>query len=162
MQSGVQIQHVCIHSNTTERIHRLCQFCMPVSDEQCEILTVNIFQIFTLCKDSLLSCNATQGVVNILTWLLNLANSLSNVSSSAWLGACAGVAALLAGLIKKGLTHKQVFFPQQELSKVQVEEVVRHFVNYSFSCQDLDKKINILTRFFMSVDNLVTASNRLA
>lgn len=78
---------------------------MPLSDELCEILTVNIFGVLTLCKDPLL-CNATQGGVNILTWLSDLARCLMNVRFSAWLGACAGVAALLGGLTRKGLINK--------------------------------------------------------
>lgn len=79
---------------------------MPLSDEVCEILTVNILGVLTLCKDPLLFCNATQGGVNILTWLLDLAHCLMNVRSSAWLGACAGVAALLGGLTRKRLINK--------------------------------------------------------
>lgn len=48
--------------------------------------------IFRMCKVPLLSCNATQRSVNILTWVSNLANYLTNVKSSAWLGARDGIA----------------------------------------------------------------------
>ncbi len=74
-----------------------CQYHTPVSDELYEILTHNICDIFILCKDPLLSCNATQGGVNTLTRVSNLASCphVQYVKSSAWLGACAGIAAAL-------------------------------------------------------------------
>lgn len=65
---------------------------MTIRHELYKILTRHISDIFTLCKDPLLSCNATQEGVNILTWVSYLATK-----SSAWLGACAGIATLLWG-----------------------------------------------------------------
>lgn len=68
------------------------------------LLLVNSFQIFTLCKNLLLSCNATQGGVNILTQLLQRSDCLLGLVP------VLGVAALPVGANREGLNiHKQVY-----------------------------------------------------
>lgn len=73
---------ICILSSVTEDSEDVsCQYHTPVADELYEILTRNICDIFTLCKDPLLSCNANQGGVNILTRVSNLAGCLTHSMS---------------------------------------------------------------------------------
>lgn len=125
---------VCVYSVTPCRGFRGCVLSLlltvpqchtPVSDELYQILTRHIFDIFTLCKDPLLSRNATQGGVNILTWVSELASCLTNASSPAWLGACDGVAVALLWRFNQEGGRRAL--PLQELKCLQPEGIAGLF-----------------------------------